>query len=129
MPMRHPRQDGRIAIVSLVLVVLVSLRLQAVSQENEWQFRRVAEHEGGYLEDLGPDMTAFVQQDSGALELYTINVDGDRTRVTRNRRGSRGGDDSDYRFTGWSSRGDRIDGSVRQGRVYSWDRCSSSSSI
>ena len=36
-------------------------------------------------------MTAFVQQDSGALELYTINVDGDRTRVTRNRRGSRGG--------------------------------------
>ena len=36
-------------------------------------------------------MTAFVQQDSGALELYTINVDGDRTRVTRNRRGPRGG--------------------------------------
>ena len=78
------------AIVSLVLVVLAILHLQAVSQDNGWRFRLVAEHEGGLIRGgLGPDMTALIQDASGKgeLELYTITVEGGRTRVTQTRRG------------------------------------------
>ena len=89
MSLRHAHHGGWMAIVSLVLVVLAILRLQAVSQDNGWRFRLVAEHEGGLIRGLGPDMTALVQDDwgKGELELYTITVEGGRTRVTQTRRG------------------------------------------
>ena len=77
------------AIVSLVLVALISLDPQVFSQDNGWQFRLVAEHEGGHIEGFGPDMTALIQDawGKGELELYTITVEGGRRRVTQTRRG------------------------------------------
>ena len=89
MSLRRSCHGRRLAIISLVLIALISLPLQAVSQDNEWQFRLVAEHEGGDIEGLGPDMTALIQDawGKGELALYTITVEGGRRRVTQTRRG------------------------------------------
>ena len=90
MSLRRSRHGRRMTIVSLVLFALISLPLQAVSQDNGWQLRLVAEHEGGLIRGgLGPDMTALIQDawGKGELELYTITVEGGRRRVTQTRRG------------------------------------------
>ena len=89
MSLRHSHHGGWMAIVSLVLVALISLDPQVFSQDNGWQFRLVAEHEGGHIEGFGPDMTALIQDawGKGELELYTITVEGGRRRVTQTRRG------------------------------------------
>ena len=89
MSLRRSHHGWRMAIVSLVLVALISLDPQVFSQDNEWQFRLVAEHEGGHIEGFGPDMTALIQDawGKGELELYTITVEGGRRRVTQTRRG------------------------------------------
>ena len=75
---------GRTVIMSLV--ALASLHPQAVSQENGRQFHLVADHEGGILGALSPDMNGMVYEDDGGMELYTITVAGDRTRVRQTRR-------------------------------------------
>ena len=78
MSLRRSRQVGKMAIVGLVLVALTSLPPEAVSQDNEWQFRLVAEHEGSYIKSLGPDMIALIQdpREKGEMALYTITVEG-----------------------------------------------------
>ena len=90
MSLRRLHQGWRMAIVSLVLVALISLDPQVFSQDNGWQFRLVAEHEGGLMRGrLGPDMTALVQDawGKGELALFRITVEGGRRRVTQTRRG------------------------------------------
>ncbi len=90
MSLRRSHHGWRIAIVSLVLVALISLPIQAVSQDSGWQFSLVAEHEGGFIRGgLGPDMIALVQDawGKGELSLYRITIEGGRTRGTQTRRG------------------------------------------
>ena len=89
MSLRRSHHGWRMAIVSLVLVALISLDPQVLSQDNGWQFRLVAEHEGGHIEGFGPDMTALVQDawGKGELALFRITVEGGRRRVTQTRRG------------------------------------------
>ena len=90
MSLRRSHHGRRLAIVSLVLVALISLDPQVFSQDNGWQFRLVAEHEGGLMRGrLGPDMTALVQDawGKGELALFRITVEGGRRRVTQTRRG------------------------------------------
>ena len=82
---RRPLRVERTVIMGLV--ALASLQLLAVSQEKGWQFSLVADHEGGSLGALSPDMNGVVYEDDGGMELYTITVEGDRTRVRQTRRG------------------------------------------
>ena len=51
---RRPLRVERTVIMGLL--ALASLQLLAVSQEKGWQFSLVADHEGGILGALSPDM-------------------------------------------------------------------------
>ena len=82
---RRPLRVERTVIMGLV--ALASLQLLAVSQEKGWQFSLVADHEGGILGALSPDMKGMVLEDDGGMELYAITVEGDRTRVRQTRQG------------------------------------------
>jgi hypothetical protein len=82
---RRPLRVERTVIMGLV--ALASLQLLAVSQEKGWQFSLVADHEGGILRALSPDMKGMVLEDDGAMELYAITVEGGRTRVRQTRQG------------------------------------------
>ena len=81
MSLRRSRHGRRMTIVSLVLFALISLPLQAVSQDNGWQLRLVAEHEGGRLirGGLGPDMTALMLRTLGGRASW--NCTRSRSRV------------------------------------------------